>query len=89
VPQGVSLRQPQGFGEAMGRAQQGHVSPDEVNNVREPWGSKAVDNGVQQGHNQSLSVHQPLLQNGFWRSYRSGLRTLYLFVGGTALIKKF
>jgi hypothetical protein len=85
----VELRQPQRFGHTMGHTQQGHMGQDQVGKVREAGGGKAVDKGQQQGQNQRLSVHQPLLQKGFWRSYRSGLRTLYLFVAGSALVKKF
>jgi hypothetical protein len=65
------------------------VGQDKVGKVHKAGGGKAVDKGQHQGQNQGLSVHQPLLQKGFWRSYRSRLRTLYVFVSEKTLVKKF
>ena len=60
-------------------AQQCYGGQDTVGKVRAARGGKAVAKGPHQGQNQGLSVHPPLLQTGVWRSYRSGLRTLYLW----------
>src|SRR5262245_45735085 len=53
------------------------------------WRNRRMDKAQRREQNQYLSVHQSILHKGFWKSYWSELRMLYLFGTGPTLVKKF